>query len=375
MKRNNATNSRLQQGKTAGLVGLVSNLVLSASKILIGILSGAVSVTADGLNNLSDAAASVITFLGFHFSSKPADRKHPYGHARFEYLSGLIVSALTLVIAFELAKSALAKILSPQRISISPLLFTVLTLSVLAKAILAFYYRRIGKRIASKALFAAATDSRNDTLTTLCVIFAAAIEYFTEFSIDGYVGILLSLFLFSSGIQMAKKTVSPLLGEGGNPEMQERIRKHVLSRSFVIGCHDLMVHDYGPNRCYATIHVETDGMLDAMECHSLLDEIERECITNLGIHLVIHHDPVHVDDPETERLKKMTETVLKIKNEALTLHDFRLSEKEGHTRISFDLVIPDDFDETVCELQKSIRNALFRLDGKDYELDITFDLQ
>jgi cation diffusion facilitator family transporter len=377
MKQNNiiTDQNRLRYGKIAGIVGLLCNLILSAMKIFLGVFSGAISVTADGLNNLSDAAASVITFFGFHFSSKPADRKHPYGHARYEYLAGLTISALMLVIAFELAKSSLSKILNPEPITVSPLLFIILIVSVLAKIFLFLYYRHVGKKINSKALFADAEDSRNDTLTTLCVILAAGAEQFTDLPIDAYASALLSLFLFYSSLQMAKKTISPLLGEGGTPEIQEQIKKHVLSQSFVIGCHDLMIHDYGPNRCYATLHVETDGEMNAIECHVLLDQLERECLSKFGTHLVIHHDPMHTNDPETTRIRKLTETVLKIKNEAFTLHDFRLLEKDGTPHISFDLIVPESFKEDTKSLQESLQDALFSLDGKKYVLDITLDPQ
>ncbi|MBR2634245.1 MAG: cation transporter [Clostridia bacterium] len=366
--------SRYGPGIKAGAVGIAVNLILSVGKIAVGALFGSMSVTADGFNNLSDAAASLITWIGFRFSEKPADREHPYGHARFEYLAALTVSVFILVIGFELLRSAVDKIFHPAPVSASPLLTAVLLLSVAAKLFLTFFFRSVGNQIHSKALLASSLDSRNDVIVTSGVLLTVFLDGITSVNVDGIGSLLIALFVLYSGITLAKETLSPLLGEGGDPELRESITAHVKACPNVIGCHDLMIHDYGPERCYATLHVEMDKNMDSMECHRLLDGLERECLEKFRTHLVIHLDPVLMDDPETERLKRVMEALLKCKNASFEMHDFRLYPHKDFTEISFDLRVPEGMLGDENAIRHDLENTLRALEEKDYRLKITLEL-
>lgn len=368
------TNQRTRLGKRTGLAGILCNLLLSATKIAAGSLIDSMSVVADGLNNLSDATGSIVTLLGFKFAEKPADREHPYGHARFEYLASLTVSMLILFIGFELLKSSVMKILHPTSVEFSPVVLILLILSILLKLFLMLLNRRVGTKIQSGALLAAAADSRNDAITTAAVIAAAALEHFTSLKLDGIMGALVSLFILYSGISLAKKTISPLLGEGADSELHRLLTEYIGSHAMVIGCHDLMVHDYGPGKRYASIHVEMDKDVDALLSHETIDSMERDCLERFGVHLVIHYDPVSVNDPETERLKQLVTTILKLKDERLELHDFRLLRTDGAARLSFDIVVPEDLRNARESIRTALEQALALLDGGSYTFDITFDL-
>ena len=365
---------RTRIGKTAGLVGILCNLLLSAGKITAGALVGSMSILADGLNNLSDATASVVTLLAFKFSEKPADKEHPYGHARFEYLAGLTVSMLMLVIGFELAKSSVEKIISPTPVEFSAAAMAVLAVSVLLKLFLMIFDRRLGRQIQSDVLLAASADSRNDAITTTAVIAAAVIEHFTALTVDGIMGALVSVFILYSGISMAKKTVSPLLGEGANPELREQLTAYVAGSPMVIGCHDLMVHDYGPGRRYASIHVEMDKDVDALVSHEMIDRMERECPERFGVHLVIHYDPVSTNDPETHRLKQLVTAILKIRDDRLDVHDFRVIPNGDTTQLFFDVAVPEDLQPEQENIRAALEQAMALLDDGRYTFTITFDL-
>ncbi|MBO5836469.1 MAG: cation transporter, partial [Oscillospiraceae bacterium] len=260
------TKLRAKLGKRAGFVGIGCNVLLFAGKLVVGILSGAVSIMADALNNLTDAASSIVTLIGFKLAEKPADSEHPYGHARYEYLSGLAVAALILIIGFELAKSSVEKVLSPAPVALSLPMVVVLILSILGKLWLCLYYRRTGKKISSTALLASAVDSRNDVIATLAVVAAGVVETYTQLPVDGFVGLGVASFILYSGIQLGKETISPLLGEGASPELRQVIVETVSGESRVLGYHDLMVHDYGPGQRFASIHVEMDQKEDPLLC-------------------------------------------------------------------------------------------------------------
>ena len=280
---------RAAVGTLSGIVGILCNFFLFLGKVIIGTLSGSVSITADAMNNLSDAASSIVTLVGFKLAEQPADAEHPYGHARFEYLSGLVVSAMIVIIGFELAKTSVEKILSPVPVAFSAPLATVLVLSIAVKLWLCLFNRSLGKKINSTTLFATSEDSRNDIVTTAAVLLAAVIEAVSGASIDGFVGLAVSLFILYSGAKLAKETISPLLGEAASPELQSRIVDYISAQPKVLGYHDLMVHDYGPGQRFATIHVEMDSKEDPMRCHELIDDMERECLKSHNIHLVIHY--------------------------------------------------------------------------------------
>lgn len=360
-------------GKLSGLVGIVCNLLLAGSKFVVGILSGSVSITADALNNLSDAASSIVTLIGFKLAEKPADADHPYGHARYEYLSGLAVAVMIIVIGFELAKSSVGKILNPTAVEFSFVTACVLFGSILVKIWLFLFNSKMGKMIHSTTLIATAADSRNDVITTSAVLTAAVVEYFTTWQIDGFMGLAVALFILYSGIDLAKETISPLLGEGANPELQELITDYITSCPKVLGCHDLMVHDYGPGKRFASIHVEMDKDENSLVCHELIDGMERECLKIYGVHLVIHYDPVVTDNPELERLYHLVTAILKVKDERMSIHDFRMVPGTEHTNLIFDITFPTELRGQENTIKSALENALNDLGEGIYYTVITFD--
>ena len=366
--------NRAQVGKRAGLVGILCNFILAIGKLLIGTLSSSVSIVADGINNLSDAAASGITLIGFHFSKKPADKKHPYGHARYEYLSALVISALILVAGFELASSSVDRLLHPKSVSFSALTVAALIFSIAVKLFLVFFYGKSAKKIGSETLSAAKIDSRNDVLATSVVLLSLFLEQIFTLPIDALCGISLSLFILYSGMDMAKKTISPLLGENGDTELKEKILEKFRSSPSVIGCHDLLIHDYGPEKRYATLHVEMDQNADPMESHGLLDLLERECRKEYGVHLVTHLDPISPSDPETEVLRKKIDTLLKMRDNRFETHDFRVLMRDDFCEVSLDVTIPEDCKEDAASLAEELSRAMTALDGVCYRFHITLDL-
>ena len=328
-QENQDSKKRAAVGKMTGFIGVLCNLLLAGSKLVIGKLAASTSITADGLNNLSDAASSIVTLLGFKLAEKPADKEHPYGHARFEYLASLVVAAMILVIGFELAKTSVLKLIHPASIEFSMLMIIVLIGSILVKLWMMFFYRKMGDKIQSNTLFAAAADSRNDVLTTAAVLAATVVEHISGWKIDGLMGGLVSVFIIESGISLAKDTISPLLGEGANTGLREQLIGYISSCPLVLGCHDLLVHDYGPGRQYASIHVEIDKKIDPMVCHDEIDRIERECLNRFGVHMVIHYDPVITDDAELDQIHHQVLTILQQIDAEITIHDFRVHTHEG----------------------------------------------
>ncbi len=365
--------SRSAVGALSGVVGIVANILLFAGKLLVGTLSGSVAITADAMNNLSDASSSVVTFLGFRLAEKPADEDHPYGHARFEYLSGLAVAAMILIIGFELAKSSVEKILNPTPVSFSILTAAVLVASIAVKLWLFLFNGRLGKLIRSAALEATAADSRNDCVSTGAVLLAALVQHFSGWSIDGVMGLGVALFILWSGWNLAKETISPLLGEAASPELRELIVDYVSENPKVLGYHDLMVHDYGPGQRFATLHVEMDQRDDPLLCHEIIDDMERECLKSHNIHLVIHYDPVVTDDPEKNRLQEEALAVLKNIDPRLTLHDFRVVKGSGHTNIIFDVALPADLSGKEKQIRATVEQQLSRQENTAIYAVITFD--
>ena len=360
-------------GILSGIVGIVCNVLLCGGKLAVGIATGSVSITADAMNNLSDATSSVVTMLGFRLAERPADEEHPFGHARYEYLSGLAVSALILIIGVELAKSSLDKVLHPAAVEFGWTTAAVLVGSILVKLWMSLFNTRLSKTIHSATLAATAADSRNDVITTSAVLVAALVEYFTKLRVDGYMGLAVCLFILYSGVGLAKETISPLLGEGTDPELREKLVDYIRDNPKVLGFHDLMVHDYGPGQRFASIHVEMDCREDPMECHELIDDMERECLKSHGVHLVIHYDPVVTDDPELDRMHIRVEQILHTLDLRLGVHDFRMVPGKEHTNLIFDIVLPTDLrgqEETIrCRLEEELNeNSPVR-----YYSVITFD--
>ena len=366
-------NNRAAVGRLSGAVGIGCNVLLFAAKLIIGLISGSVSITADAMNNLSDATSSIVTLLGFKLAEQPADEEHPYGHARFEYLSGLAVAALVIVIGFELAKSSVEKIIHPVPVEFSLPLALVLVLSIAAKLWMSLFNHTLGKKIHSTALLATAADSRNDCVATSAVLLAALIEMLTGLTIDGFMGLGVSVFILYSGANMAKETISPLLGESASPETQALIVDYVSANPKVLGYHDLMVHDYGPGQCFATLHVEMDKNEDPLLCHELIDDMERECLKSHNIHLVIHYDPVITDDPELTRLHDVVTGILKGMDPRLQIHDFRMVPGQGHTNLIFDVALPTDLATQEKAIKRRLDETLSQQEPATYHTVITFD--
>lgn len=368
-------NIRARIGKLSGAVGIICNCLLAAGKLIVGHMTSSMSITADGLNNLSDGASSIVTLLGFKLAEKPADRKHPYGHARIEYIAGLTVAVMILFIGLELGKSSVEKLIDPEPIEFSFTAVWVLFASILVKLFMMLFNLKMGRRINSNALLATAADSRNDVMTTSAVLAASIVEHFYDVRIDGVMGIAVSLFILYSGIKLAGETMSPLLGEGANPELQKQITDYINGCPMVLGCHDLMVHDYGPGRRYASIHVEIDKNEDPMACHARIDRMERECLKNYGTHLVIHYDPVVTDDPEVNSTKRLVNTIIKVRDSRLTIHDFRMKDDGESVKMSFDMILPEDLRGQEQSIKETVEKALNSLDSKKYYADITFDME
>ena len=360
-------------GRLSGMVGILCNLLLFLAKLAVGTLSGSVSITADAMNNLTDATSAVVTLVGFKLAEKPADEHHPYGHARFEYLSGLAVAALILLIGFELAKTSVGKILHPVAVEVDLPVILVLALSIGIKLWLSLFNGRLGKLIHSTALTATAADSRNDCIATGAVLLAGLAELLTSWHLDGLAGLGVAVFILLSGWNLARETISPLLGENTSPELQQRIVDYISANPKVLGYHDLMVHDYGPGQRFATLHVEMDHREDPLACHELIDDMERECLNSHGIHLVIHYDPVITDDPELNRLREVVVRILEEIDPSLRVHDFRMVQAKEFTNLIFDIATPAELMGRGKAIQRELEAALARQEPKKYYTVITFD--
>ena len=361
-------------GRFSGFVGIACNMILVAGKLLIGFLSGSVSVTADAMNNLTDIASSVVTLVGFKLAEKPADSEHPYGHARYEYLAALVVAALILVIGFELVSTSLEKILHPSPVSLSVPMAAALAVAVLIKLWMFFFNRKLGKNICSKVLLATAADSLSDVAATSAVLCAGILEMVTQWPVDGYVGLAVAIFIIRSGIQQAKETISPLLGEAASQELRGDIVKVVTSNSRVLGYHDLMVHDYGPGQRFASIHVEMDQKEDPLMCHEIIDDLERACLEQHQVHLVIHYDPVVVGDAELETVRCRVCCILQAIDPRLTVHDFRMVKGTGHSNLIFDVALPIQLQGQQMQIKHQLESALAADGQGTYNTVITFDL-
>lgn len=364
--------TRSAVGRLSSIVGVVCNLLVAAAKLLIGILSGSVSITADAMNNISDATSSVVTFAGFKLAERPADAEHPYGHARYEYISALVVAGLILIIGFELGKSSVEKIFAPEPMEFSLWLVVVLVSSILVKLWLSLFNTALGKQIDSDALLATAADSRNDCIATGAVLLSAVIEKVSGVCLDAYIGLAVSVFILFSGIKMAKETISPLLGEGASAELQALIVDYIRQQPKVLGFHDLYVHDYGPGRRFASLHVEMDSREDPLLCHELIDDMERECFQSHGIQLVIHYDPVVTDDPVLISVHALVDGILRQYDARLSIHDFRMVRGAGHTNLIFDVVLPADMAKQEHVIRQYLDNALAKEETTYYTV-ITFD--
>ncbi len=368
-----SSKQRLKRGKVAALIGIACNLILAAAKLTVGLLFGALSVTADAVNNFFDATASIVTLVGFKIAEKPADAEHPYGHARFEYISGTVVAAMILFVGFELASSAVQKILHPTPVVFSVATIIVLVLSILVKLWLSIYNYRLGKAIGSATLRATATDARNDMLATAAVLIAVLVESFTSWQIDGFIGLGVAAFILYSGIDLLKDTANPLIGMGGNHALREEIVALVKETPKVLDCHDLLVHDYGPGNCFASIHVEMDHRDDPLQCHEIIDKLERRCLNELNVHLVVHYDPIALDDESLRSFRENVQQLLFDFDTRLLLHDFRTTQGKEHINLIFDIALPDDLGKQKTAIIDHVTNRLRDTDPTYYHIIITFD--
>ena len=364
---------RSKIGSLSGAVGIGCNLLLFACKLVLGVLTGAVSVTADALNNLSDASSAIVTLLGFRLAEKPADAHHPYGHARMEYLSGLAVAAMILVIGLELGLSSVKKILSPTPVDFSLTAVLVLLGTMAVKLWLCLFNRRLGTTIRSSALLATAMDSRNDVFATGAVLGSMVIEGLTDLRIDGFMGLAVAVFILLSGWRMARETISPLLGEAADPELREKLVSTIRVNPKVLGYHDLMVHDYGPGQRFASIHVEMDKNEDPLLCHEIIDDLERECYRIHGVRMVIHYDPIITDDPALNRMRRVVAAILRVRDPRLTIHDFRMTAGQGFTGLNFDVALPSDLQGQEDSIRQALETALSGMEDQMYRVNITFD--
>lgn len=373
LSRPNDPKTRAAAGKLSGIVGVFCNILLFGGKLAVGLLTGSVSVTADAMNNLSDAVSSIVTLVGFKLAEKPADADHPYGHARYEYLSGLAVAALIIVIGVELGKSSIDKILHPAPVAFTLPLVVVLVVAVILKLGLSAFNTMLGKKISSTALLATAADSRNDAISTSAVLIAAGLEMAFGWQLDGWMGLAVAAFVLYSGAMLAKDTISPLLGETATPELRQLIVDVVTSDEKVLGYHDLMVHDYGPGQRFASIHVEMDRREDPLECHERIDELERLCLQH-NIHLVIHYDPVITDDPELNRLQNVVAALLQQIQPEISIHDFRMLTVEDRVRIFFDVEMPPELMSRKEEINCRLETLLAEAEPQISHTFITFDI-
>jgi len=372
VKEPGTTEGRAKIGSLAGAVGIICNLLLFAGKVTAGWLSGSVAIAADGWNNLSDAASSIVTLLGFRFSQKPADAHHPYGHARAEYLSGLCVAVLILFIGAGLARGSVEKIRNPE-----PVEFTAVTLGVLIESIgvklwMSFFVGKLGKLIGSKTLAATSADSRNDVIATGAVLLSCLVSHFLEVQIDGWMGLAVAAFILYSGYSIARETVSILLGEQADRELVEKLQALVLGHEGILGIHDLLVHDYGPGRCFASAHVELSAEEDPLVCHEIIDHMECDALRELNVHLVIHHDPVAVNDAEWGRLRAVVEQIVAAIDPRMSVHSFRLVRGREEPRLVFDVAVPYGMANREEELRTQIKGELAAR-GETCQTVIRFD--
>lgn len=355
---------RRQYGRLGGVVGIVVNLMLFGAKLTTGLAFGSVAVTGDAINNLSDAGSSIVSLVGFHLAGKPADRDHPFGHARMEYIAASVVAFLVLVIGVELGKASVAKILHPEPAAFSLLVLAVLALSILAKLWLYLFNRTLGRRIDSSVMMATAADSLSDIMATSVVLLSMLVARFTGLALDGWIGAAVSLLIFHSGYRILRETVDRMLGQGPSEETARELEAIILAHDGVMGLHDLMVHDYGPGRTYASVHVEVDASADLFGSHELIDDIERDILRDMGIHLVIHLDPVVTDDPVVDDMRVLVESVLSEIDPVLRFHDFRMVRGQNRRNLIFDLVAPFRFRLTESEIGDAVQQRLTARDPR-----------
>lgn len=373
--KDNVRDKQIRQnyGYLGGFTGIVCNVALSVSKIVIGLMVNSIAITADAVNNLSDAASSIITLVGFKITNKPADREHPFGHARIEYISAMVVSFMVILVGFEFLKSSFERIRNPQVMKFDMIAFSVLLLSIGVKLWLGRFYKNIGKRIGSKTMEASAVDSMSDVITTSVVAASLLTSRWITFPIDGYIGLLVSAFIMYSGINLTRDTLSPLLGEAPEPEFITDITEKTLSYEGIIGVHDMIVHNYGPGRCVVSLHAEIPAKMDIMKAHDIIDMAEQEISEAMDIHMVIHMDPINTDDKLVQDTQRKVMEIITGLHEELTIHDFRVVGGEEHMNLIFDLVVPYEYDEKMAKKLSQQVSSAIKANYKNYNAIIYTD--
>ena len=368
-----STEVRTRYGMLASVVGIFCNVLLFSVKLTIGLILSSLAVTADAFNNLSDAASSIISFIGVKMAGKPADAEHPFGHGRIEYIAALIVSFLVIEVGFTFFKSSISKILHPEEISFDLVPFVILILSILVKLWMAFFNNKLGKRIDSKVMLSTAADSLGDVITTSATVLSIIICHFTSINVDAIAGLIVSAIVIWSGISIAKDTLEPLIGERVPAELYQKITDIVESYDGIVGTHDLIVHNYGPNRSMATIHAEVPNDINIDVSHEIIDKIERDVKKDLNILLVIHRDPVEMRDEEVLSLREKTSRIVHALDPELNFHDFRVLKENEQRNLIFDLVVPDSYSEKDANrVMHQLVSLLHEMDG-NVECIITLD--
>ncbi len=365
--------SREQVGRFAGIFGIVGNAFLCIIKLVLGFVTSSVSVIADAVNNLSDALTSVITIVCFKLSGKPADKDHPYGHERIEYVATLILSFIILFIGYELIKSSASRVINPVVIPLKTVSVVILLVSVTGKLVMSRVYKGCAKVINSSVLKASAQDSLNDVFSTGAVLISMVAGDLFNVGLDGYTGILVSVFIIWSGIGLVRETMDTILGKPPEKEFVEDIAQRILSYEGVIGIHDLIVHSYGPSKTFASAHAEVDARGDILASHDIIDNIEREISSALGIELVIHMDPIVTDDETVNDVRQKVSAIVSDVDMCLSIHDFRMVPGNTHTNLIFDIVLPFDFKYKEKQVNTLVQNEVWHRIGKEYFCVINFD--
>ena len=356
---------RQKYGQIAGGVGIAANVLLFAAKLLVGIFSHSISVMADAINNLSDALSSLISIIGFYISGKAPDKEHPFGHGRTEYIAGLLVSVIILCVGFEFAKSSVERILHPTPVQFSWMMLGILLLSMLVKLWLGLFNRRVGREIRSQVLIAAMQDSINDVITTGIVVIGMIASQFTDLPVDGYIGVVVAVFLLRAGYGIAKETFSMLIGEAPDPELSKQLREMVLSFDGILGVHDLIIHNYGVGRSVASIHAEVSAESDFIAMHEIIDRAEKEVNQKMGVFLVIHMDPIAVHDARIMHRREQVQAVIDSIDPPVSMHDFRVVDGEKTINLIFDVAISFDYDRSVqLKVFQDIRSRICALDSR-----------
>lgn len=359
-------------GTLGSITGIIVNIILAISKYFAGVISGSISVTADAINNLSDAGSSIISLIGVKLSAKPADKDHPYGHGRVEYISALAVSFVVLLMGIELFKNSVDKIINPVPVKFNALSLIILIVSILAKLWLGFFNKKLGEKINSAPMMAVMKDSFSDCLATGVALITIIVSAFSDISIDGYLGVIVACFIFIAGFNILKETMADLLGKPADKSFTEEIENRILSYDKIVGVHDMIIHDYGPGRKFASAHAEVSSQDDIMEIHDIIDLAERDIMNEYGLIISIHTDPIVTDDERINSLKDMTIAIVKEISDEMSIHDFRVVDGPTHTNLIFDLIVPHKFYMSNEEIRKTIEDKLSKIDER-YFVVITIE--